>query len=492
MPITNLIENFDEIVIFLMAAMIALSIYWLLVCRKRNRLAKFAPADNIGRSVFVYSKNNIVGRMFFHDVRFKQYGQYEATNQYGGKLNLVIKNNTIASGTQTKSDKSESPEIMQLEEEPTELARAMGVPTLLQTSLAEPVNAYSPEAERSISVQSNVNKPIPSAQPCWMFYPKRGEPYEMHNGQNYDYFGKTYTFSVCTALPPRGHFIAIFLLCLCSLAVQLYFSILAGFSCGGDYPFANALSHLQMSPGIVPDGITPGLIPYVALFMLEAIVIGFIGVSQPRRLTPEVVLSFFLLYIGYVLFPADKTLILVACVMLWRLGAMPIAKLADKFERVWLVCAALMIICALVSIGISFDFTGDIQLMRVYSAAGGLKGVGLYNGVFRMFARSVLAMGVIIEELGLRVCVLLVLMCLLVSWGWIISGARAERYVPAMICFASAVLFAACVAFAVCATALSVGIPLPFLSSDIPLTILFILCLTVCDAVKISALTQRR
>jgi cell division protein FtsW (lipid II flippase) len=495
--ITNLIENFDEIIILLMVLMIAISIYWMLACRKRSRLAKFTPEDGNGRSVIVYNSQNTVGCMFFHDVRFKRHG---SANQCGGRLNRVMETRAAIREVGGESDGetfadalSPSDHLLysQPADDPSASTQDVGTQSLIALMKDDPPVIGRPAAK----------PPGSAAQPCWMFYPKHGEPSEMEHGQSYDCFGKGYIFSVCDNILPRGHFIAIFLLCLCSLTTQLYFAILAGFSSGDGYPFANVLSALQTpAQNILSGDITPGLIPYASLFMLEAIILGFLGISRPRRLTPEIVLSFFLIYIGYVLFPGEKTFFLVACIMLWRFGAVLIARLADRHEWVWTVCAAVVIISAVVFIGLSFEsgahdsgvYADDVELMRVYSAAGGIKGVGLYAGVFRDFAPPAFAVGVIIEELGLYTCGLLVLMCLLVSWGWLIVGLRAWKRVPGMICCASALIFAACVAVnAICVTSPGFTLPLPFLSPDVSLTILFVLCLTVCDAVKISTYNQR-
>jgi cell division protein FtsW (lipid II flippase) len=136
------------------------------------------------------------------------------------------------------------------------------------------------------------------------------------SGATFDIYGRNYTFITYEPVTYRGHFISIFLLCLLSLIVQLYYCVNAIFMYQA--PSINLFAGLPP----LPEGMTYWVIPFIILFLTEALILGFLGVSCPKRLTPEIILAFFLSFMGMVLFPSVNTFLSILIgMLLWRFGA---------------------------------------------------------------------------------------------------------------------------------------------------------------------------
>ncbi|MDR2649719.1 MAG: hypothetical protein LBB94_08410, partial [Clostridiales bacterium] len=125
----------------------------------------------------------------------------------------------------------------------------------------------------------------------WNFAIKGSETeINLEDGQTCELFGSSYMFHsyLGSHKPYRGHFISIFLMILFSLIVQLYFSVYAALlykNIDPDYDlkWAETLS--------LPEDISYWSIPFLCLFMLEAVILAFVGIDHPRRITPEVILA---------------------------------------------------------------------------------------------------------------------------------------------------------------------------------------------------------
>ncbi|MDR1558122.1 MAG: FtsW/RodA/SpoVE family cell cycle protein [Clostridiales bacterium] len=169
---------------------------------------------------------------------------------------------------------------------------------------------------------------VTDGEPHGWTYAVKGSETEsnLEDGQSLELFGRSYTFHSYLGehKPYRGHFISIFLLALFSLIVQLYFSVYAGLMYRDIDPFYN----LQLAASLnLPGGMSYWIIPFIGLFMLEALILAFIGIDHPRRITPEVILAFFLSFMGVVLFPSKTTFFIIAagwCV--WCFGSPILSK----------------------------------------------------------------------------------------------------------------------------------------------------------------------
>ena len=327
-----------------------------------------------------------------------------------------------------------------------------------------------------------------------------------------------YWYLISKFRPHRGHFISIILIAACSLLIQLYLSVYAGFHYVNiDPAFGYNLAALLNIPGDMDC-----LVSFMAVLSLEALILVIISIVNSRRITPDVIFFFFLSFMSFLLFPGTDTLrVIAAGWCLWcaappllrilfdRIGGKPLIKRGPvHIPALSLALAAVVILFA---VSVFLGHTGapnNAQLLRfkVFSAAGGDNGLGLYNGRFRSdspLSQYLMIIGVLFEELGFKTGALCVFLVLLAAYGCYFQGLRAEKYYTALICFLIAVfigLSAAVNLASVTGAAADVmgfrlnappfGLPMPFLSqSAAPLIILFI-CLAIVESVKLSRRIQ--
>ena len=326
-----------------------------------------------------------------------------------------------------------------------------------------------------------------------------------------------YTISRRLNKPYKGHFISIVLLAVFSLIIQMYFSVYASFKYINIDPFYD----LALASSLrLPAGINYWIIPFFGFFLLEAVFLGFIGIDHSRRITPEIILSFFLSFMGFVLFPNHSSFFsIVAGWFIWcfaspllsnllsrkdkRLNIAILNKSIKVFPALLLISSICIIILTVLSSLGNMDIEKDIllQQFKVFSASGGQNGLGLYNGHFRNIAaqnRTHFIIGVLFEEMGFRTGTLFIILLMLTAYGCYFQGVRAEKYPQAILCFLAAAYFglhtmislASATGFSVNIMGLRfdmpvINLPTPFLSSGVSCLVLFI-CLAMVEAVKLT------
>jgi cell division protein FtsW (lipid II flippase) len=142
----------------------------------------------------------------------------------------------------------------------------------------------------------------------------------------------------------------------------------------------------------------------------------------------------------------------------------------------------------------------DVPRLRVMAAAGGEVGLGLYNGQFRRInvtPAEGYAFGVVFEELGMRGGILIIIMLLVVAYGFYFEGMRALRLKPAIACFVVALATAFCtMAQVAVSTGVYVGVgwlkiglpavklPMPFIACGVLSLVLSFICLLIPETIK--------
>ena len=147
-----------------------------------------------------------------------------------------------------------------------------------------------------------------------------------------------------------------------------------------------------------------------------------------------------------------------------------------------------------------------VQQLRVFSAAGGLDGLGLYKGHFRINSsqsRFDFIVGVLFEELGMKTGMLFIFLIILTAFGCYFQGVRAEKYHLAALCFLIAILIGLHTFINLAsATGISInlmgfrlgipiaGLPMPFLSHSGSAILIVFICLALVESVKLTGLEQ--
>ncbi|MDR1538434.1 MAG: FtsW/RodA/SpoVE family cell cycle protein [Clostridiales bacterium] len=144
----------------------------------------------------------------------------------------------------------------------------------------------------------------------------------------------------------------------------------------------------------------------------------------------------------------------------------------------------------------------QVQRLRSLAAAGGYKGFGLYGGYCRdrvLQSRSDFIAGVVFEEMGMGNGTLIMILILIVSFGYFFHGVRSVKHHYGVYCFIAA-FFIAIRTFVNLASSTGVsfgagplkfgipivGLPLPFLSRAGAAGVVLFVCLAFADASKIS------
>ena len=431
----------EDYINYLIAGMVVLSCYWYLISRRRRVLAKFVRD---GKTKRVYKLENTITNKGFADIKLK--GSLDKRTK--GFLNAV----------------------------------------------------FSDGAARG-----------------WRLWVKDGDSaIDLDDGKSYEVFGRSYVFQSClgTHKAYRGHFISIILMTACSLMVQLYLGVYACFQ----YGYIDPNYGLPLASLLRVSHDMAYWISFLGLWSLEALILVIVSIVNARRITPEVVLFFFLSYMGFLLVPHLSILIsLIAGWCVWCAAPPFLAKLFSWMDSrslfihgsVHIPALSLIIAVSIILFAVSVYLghsnapgTLPVQQLKVFSAAGGIHGLGLYNGRFRIESPqslSIFIIGVLFEEMGLRTGFLFILIILLIAYGCYFQGLRAEKYYSAVLCFLTAVFIGLCVLFNLFFTTgaainlmgirLDISVPglsMPFLSGDMaPLIILF-LCLALVESVKLS------
>jgi len=321
-----------------------------------------------------------------------------------------------------------------------------------------------------------------------------------------------YLISRRRKLAYRGHFISIILIAASSLIIQLYLSVYAGFVYKNINPdFGRNIAGLIRLPGDMDC-----LVTFLGLLSVEALMLVIISIANSRRITPEIILFFFLSYMGFLLFPSINVLIDIAggwfiwCVVPPLLKK-PLSWIDMRLKKAVKGLPALIItVVALIAVITAAIFVnkGDmpdpsqVQQVKVFSSAGGQNGLGLYNGLFRTespYGKTNYVIAVLFEELGSKAGIMLIIMILLIAYGCYFQGMRAEKYWPAVISFLAASFIGLRVMLnTAAATAVSVdisgyrftvpgaGVPLPFLSYQTVSWIALVVCISLVESVKLS------
>ena len=382
-------QHAEEYVNWLLAGMIVLSCYWFLISRRRRVLADFTSD---GRTFHVYKLDNSIAGGGLADVRLKG-------------------------------------------------------------STGKPNRGY---------LRAAVRRGRPAG---WTLTVKGNNPQNLQDGQSYGIFGRLFVFHSYLGAhkPYRGHFIPIILITAFSLIVQLYFSVYASFNYANVDPrYSFNLTLLLSLPAPVnPQSLLNlvrevgiGMGPFLGLFALEALLLVITSIANSRRLTPEVIFFFFLTYLGYLLYPGRDALILAASWWVAWCVVPPLLKRPFSWADMQIKSAVkgvlgvvLTIIAAIsilwASLYVDRDNLSGAQIyqIKVYAAAGGYDGLGLYNGLFRFIGAyngPDFVLGALFEELGIIAGALCVCMIFLTAFGCYFEGLRAERYGPALICFLTA------------------------------------------------------
>jgi len=446
MAVFQIFSNAEEYIYYLTLGMLLLSVYWYFISRRRRVLAAFFSD---GKPIRVYKLDNTAAAKGFADIRFPNYE--------------------------------------------TKPARAY---------LCTDVSGGEPQG--------------------WTFRTKGGgSAINIEDGQPYELYGRSYIFRsyLGTHKPYRGHFISILLLVVFSLVIQMYFSVYASF----EYIKIDQMYDMQLASSLrLPDELNYWIIPFFGLFLLEAVILGFIGIDHSRRITPDIILSFFLSFMGFVLFPGRGTFIcIVAGWCIWCFASPFLSKLLMYVSSLWnrrkvvpIVLAA-GVLCVLFLAGSGLfkgpfweqnytekDRPAQVQRLRVFSAAGGQKGFGLYKGHFRAenpHSQSDFIVGVLFEEIGLRTGMLCIALTMLVAYGCYFQGVRSEKFIPAILCFLIAIFTGLRIIINLAsATGIPANImgfrlylPMPFLSHSMEASIVLFICLSLVEAVKLSWVNKK-
>ena len=384
MDLYPVFQNAEDYINCLLAGIIVLSCYWYLISKRRRVLAELSCN---GKSKRVYKLDNSVSGWGFADIRLKkEKGRYRRAY-----LNADIKNS------------------------------------------------------------------VPRG---WKLSIKGEKVKNLTDGDSIDIYGRSYVFHsrLGTHKAYRGHFIPIILIAAFSLLIQLYFSIYASFE------YANINPNFSIS---LPSAITTAALLDLArntqfwysplgLFTFEVILLVIVSIFNSRRLTPEVIIFFFLSFMGYLLFPGDNALIYIASGWVFWCIAPPLLKrplvLMDKLlknssKKVLGLILTFIAVIALIFASLIVDGNdivpdpAQIQQIKVFSAAGGHNGLGLYNGLFRDEGTqngSGFVIGTLFEELGFLTGIMCLFLILLTAYGCYFQGVRAERYYLAVLCFLAA------------------------------------------------------
>ena len=366
----------------------------------------------------------------------------------------------------------------------------------------------------------------------------------LEDGKSYDLFGLSYVFRsyLGTHKPYGGHFISIILIAAFSLIIQIYFSVYAGF----EYINIDSGYGLKLAAFFSLSREMDYWISFFGLLSLEALIWVIISIANPRRITPEIILFFFLSYIGFLLFPNINTLIYTAvgwCI--WSAVPPFLSKLLSKTDKhsslfvvmrgtlripaillttttIIILLAAALIIGSFINSGplpysgmgetladtqaystVDLSIPIQVQQTRAFSAAGGQTGLGLYNGHFRIDSpqsKASFITGVVFEELGMNTGILLIVLILLTAYGCYFQGVRAEKYHFSVICSLIAIFIALCAMINLASiTGVSfnlmelrfnmpvVELPMPFLSSGgTLLSIVLFIGMILVESVKLS------
>ena len=337
-------------------------------------------------------------------------------------------------------------------------------------------------------------------------------------------------------------YISIILIAVFSLITQIYFSVYAGFEYAGIDPSYN-LKLASYFP--FPGEINYWIIPFLGLFLTESVILCFIGMDHSYRITPEVILSFFLSFMGFALFPSKSLFLsIVAGWCIWCFAPPYLSRflswmgkrlsIISNGKTVIVSAAAFIILLAASS---SFDIikpgegtssgrintagkieqweqdyedidlneSVQVQRIRVLSAAGGQNGFGLYKGYFRndsTQSRYNYIIGVLFEELGTKIGMMFIILILITAFGCYFQGVRAERYHLAVLCFLLAVFIGLCTLLNLASSTgtsinvtgfrmnISTGLPMPFLSHSAPACLILFIGLALVESVKLTGFEQ--